>query len=104
MPSSNYTTIRSAMAAKQQVICTYNGYHRELCVHTLGTSGNKEMALAYQFAGDSSNPPRTDADRWRCLEVEKIEKLAVRDGEWYSADNHSKKQTCVKEVDLEVYP
>lgn len=102
MPSSSYNTIRAAMVARQQVICSYNGYHREMCVHAIGTSGEKEMILGYQFAGDSSKPPTSDEQRWRCMEVAKLEGVTVRDGPWRTSANHSKAQTCVKNVDLEV--
>ncbi len=102
MPSSSYVAIRAAMAAKKQITCSYNGYHREMCVHTIGTSAGKEMILGYQFAGESSKPPSTDDQRWRCMEVAKIENITVRDGPWKTSANHSKAQTCVKDVDFEV--
>lgn len=103
MPSQAYQTIRAAMEARQQIICTYNGYHRELCVHTLGVSGGSEMMLAYQFAGDSSKPPTSDSQRWRCLDIAKLEGVSARSGEWHTSANHSQNQTCVKEVDLEIF-
>ncbi|MGU3317005.1 hypothetical protein ACLBWH_15780 [Sphingomonas sp. M6A6_1c] len=90
------------MLARRQVICSYNGYHREICVHTIGMSGGKEMILGYQFAGENNNPPQSDEQRWRCMEVAKLEGITVRDGPWRTSTNHSKAQTCVKDVDLEV--
>jgi hypothetical protein len=89
VPSSSYNTIRAAMLARQQVIFSYNGYHREMCVHTIGSSGGVEMILGYQFAGGSSKPPTSDDQRWRCMEVAKVQGLAVREGPWHTSTNHS---------------
>jgi hypothetical protein len=92
------------MLSKQTLICTYNGYHREMCAHTLGIGiGGVEKVLSYQFAGDSSRPPKSDDDRWRCMDVANIQNLRVIDGPWHTSDNHSREQTCVKVIDLEVY-
>jgi hypothetical protein len=102
MKSESYNIIRAAMLARRQVVCSYNGYRREICVHTIGMSGGKEMILGYQFAGESSNPPQSDEQRWRCMEVAKLERITVRDGPWRTSTNHSKAQTCVKDVDLEI--
>ncbi len=102
MHSTAYDTIKAAMKSKQQVICTYGGHSRELCVHTIGTSADKEMMLAYQFGGQSSSSFRSDQDRWRCMEIAKVGNVSVRDGSWHTAANHSKSQTCVKDVDFEV--
>lgn len=104
MASANYEMIRRSMLAKQALICTYKGYHREMCAHTLGKGiGGVEKVLAYQFAGESSRPPQSDDDRWRCLDVADIKNLQVIDGPWHTAKNHSKKQTCVKVIDLEIF-
>lgn len=93
MRSAYYRLIRAAMVARQQIICSYDGYHREMCVHTIGMSGEKEMILGYQFAGGSSKPPQSDEQRWRCMDVAKLEGVTVRDGPWRTSDNHSRTQT-----------
>ena len=106
MPSSAYALIREAIQNKQQVTATYGGYLRELCPHAigLGPSGN-EQALFYQFGGYSSRGEAKDlpeADGWRCLAVDGLSDLSVRDGDWYTGDNHSVKNSCIKDLDLEV--
>lgn len=104
MGSTSYNTILHAMQNRQHILCLYNGYPRELCVHAIGTSGGKEMILGYQFAGESSRPPQSDAQRWRCLEIARMEGVTVRDGPWRTSTNHSQAQTCVKEVEYEIIP
>lgn len=53
MPSTAYTLFRSAILREQQVTCMYDGRHRELCPHIIGTNrSGEEVVLARQFAGE----------------------------------------------------
>jgi len=55
MPSATYTLFRNAILGERQVVCFYEGRHRELCPHIIGTNkANEEVVLAWQFAGESS--------------------------------------------------
>jgi len=103
MPSISYSTILAAMKKRQQIICVYQGFHRELCVHTIGHKSGKEKILAFQFAGESSKgiPP---GGEWRCMFIDDIAEILVKDGAWYTRDNHTKEQTCVDQVEFEVFP
>lgn len=106
MSSNLYAEIRSAIADKKQVVATYGGHRREMCPHAigLGLAGN-EQALFYQFAGSSSKGDASqldDNDRWRCMALDALEDVDIRDGKWQSAGNHSVPNTCIKEIDLEV--
>lgn len=102
MPSSAYLALREAMELRQQVVCLYQDRLREVCPHTLGYRAGREKVLTFQFAGDSSRglPP---GGEWRCMFVDQITVLETKDGEWHSADSHLRPQTCVEEIDLEVY-
>jgi hypothetical protein len=66
MPSRTYDLFAEAMADRKQILCTYDGYPRELCPIVLGHSREEEKALTYQFGGRSSKglPP---GGQWRCL-------------------------------------
>jgi hypothetical protein len=59
MPSPAYKLFEEAMAGRKQVRCTYDGHFREFCPVILGHTNGQEMALAYQFAGQSKSglPP-----------------------------------------------
>jgi predicted DNA-binding transcriptional regulator YafY len=101
MTSTTYQIFRQAIVNKQQITCTYNGLYREICPHTLGHSGGHEQALSFQFAGQSSRGPPPDGE-WRCMKLDDVVNAKIKDGPWHTADNHSRPQTCVKQVDVEV--
>ena len=100
--SPSYAAIRAAILNKQQVLGNYQGYYRELCPHTLGLKNGREQALFIQFGGESSSGLSDDPTRnWRCIPLADFELIEVRDGEWHTASNHSRPQTCVDDVDVE---
>lgn len=102
MPSAEYQAIREAMENMQQVTCMYQDRRREICPHTLGYKNGQEKVLGFQFAGDSSKglPP---GGEWRCMFVEQISNVTARNGQWYTRDDHLRPQTCVDDIDLEVF-
>jgi hypothetical protein len=102
--SASFLLLREAIAKKQWVIADYNGYRREMCPHTLGWKNGREMALLYQFGGGSSSglDPVGSPSNWRCVFVDRLSNVEVRDGAWFTASNHSRKQTCVDQVDSAV--
>lgn len=102
MPSNQYSAIRAAMQNRLQVTCVYQGRYREICPHTLGYKGGQEKVLAFQFAGESSKglPPEGE---WRCMFVEQIEQITTREGPWHTRDDHLRPQTCVDDIELEVF-
>lgn len=101
MPSHTYDLFRQAILGRKQITCMYQGHRRELCPHTLGHSEGEEMALSFQFAGGSSKglPP---GGQWRCMFLAEVTDAQIRDGEWHTSTGHSRPQTCVKDVDVEV--
>ena len=66
------------MTNRQQVLCTYDGYPRELCPVILGHTNGQEVALTYQFAGKSKSQ-----GRWKCLSLSKVSNIQLRDGPWH---------------------
>jgi hypothetical protein len=99
MPSPTYTLFRNAILAEQQVVCTYEGRHRELCPHILGTNKRgEETVLAWQFAGESSGK----LPQWRCLRLADVRNARARNGPWYEGHSHRTSQTCVSNIDLDV--
>ena len=102
--SSTYNIIRDAIVNKLQVVATYDGHVREMCPQVIGTKGGREQALFYQFGGTSSsgvivpNSPRN----WRCIPIDGLSNVSSRAGPWHTGGNHSKAQTCVDNVDVEV--
>ncbi len=101
MPSATYEIFRQAIVGKKQVVCTYQGFSRELCPHTLGYTDGRERSLSFQFAGGSSRglPP---GGQWRCMNLDEVQNPQIKDGPWHTGPTHLKPQTCVKQVQVEV--
>ena len=103
--SSQYDSVRSAILNKQQVFANYNGYFGALCPHVIGWNKNgEEQCLFYQFDGESSSGrivPRSPKN-WRCISLSNLENISIRDGKWHTASNHSRRQSCVHQIDVEV--
>lgn len=95
-----YELIRGATLARQQVVATYNGHRRELCPHVLGRKDGRRQALFFQFGGGSrsSLPPEGE---WRCIPIDGLEDVVVRDGPWHTGGTHLHPETCVDEIDAE---
>ena len=99
-----YEALRQAILNKQQIIATYNGYSREMCPHVLGSKNGKLHCLFYQFGGHSSSGiivPGSDKN-WRCISISGLSQVTVQNGAWHTATNHSRRQTCIDVVDVEV--
>jgi hypothetical protein len=97
----SYAIVRQAIAEKKQIICHFQGFDRQICPHVIGTKNGREQVLAYQFAGGSKSglPPE---GQWRCMPIAEIMTAKIQDGPWHTGQQHSKPQTCVDQVDLEV--
>lgn len=95
-----YNTIREATLAKRQVLATYKGHLRELCPHVLGTKNGRRQALFFQFGGGSTSPLPPGGE-WRCLPIDGLGDVVVRDGPWHTSDDHEYPETCVDTIDVE---
>src|SRR3954447_10310162 len=101
MPSRNYQLFRRAIVTRQLITCTYQGFYREVCPHILGHKNGREVALTFQFAGQSrSGLP--SAGEWRCLSLADVDNVQIRGGQWYSGPSHRVTQACVDAIDIDV--
>jgi hypothetical protein len=103
VPSLTYALFDQAMTSRKQVLCTYDGYARELCPIILGHTNGQEVALTFQFAGGSKSglPP---AGQWKCFWLSKVGNVRLRDGPWHAGSSHIRPQACVQAVDRDVNP
>ncbi len=101
MPSATFELFREAIFNEKQVLCTYGGYHRELCPHILGRSNGEEKVLTFQFAGQSRTglPP---GGEWRCLYLSQVRDARLRDGPWHAGGQHRTAQRCVIDVEVDI--
>jgi len=104
-----HAQVRAAIVRRRLIAALYRGRRRLLCPHLLGWNryGRLQM-LCYQYGGESESglKPAGASDNWRCLAVESLSQVELLDGPWQTAENHSRPQTCIEEVELDVdtYP
>jgi len=100
MPS-NADLLTEAINQKKQVTAYYDGLYREMCPHVMGWKNGAMHVLSYQFAGQSSSglPPE---GQWKCMDVDGLSQLTVRDGLWHTGTTHGQPQTCVDQILAEV--
>ena len=105
MPSTAYNAIKAAIAAKQNISADYKGYPRIMTPHTLGYKDGKEKCLFYQFAGKSSSAstfPENSPTNWRCVFIDELSHVSAVGGTLHTCGTHTKRQTCVDNVDAEM--
>jgi len=102
-PSLTYKLFEQAMTERKQVVCVYDGYRRELCPIILGHTEGEEKALTFQFGGEGKNHLPAGG-QWKCFWLSGVSDVQLRDGPWHVGSRHSKTQTCVEVVDLDVNP
>jgi hypothetical protein len=106
--NETYRTIRQAIIDKDIVVAKYHGHVREMCPHVIGKKKGHAQALFYQFAGGSTTElgPDGSSSNWRCVIVDELSDVSIRKsrGEWHTASNYSRPQTCVDQgsIDVEV--
>jgi hypothetical protein len=101
--SETYRLFEQAMIERKQIVCTYDGYRRELCPIILGHSKEEEKALTFQFGGEAKSGLPTGGE-WKCFSLSEVSDVQLRDGPWHAGSRHGQKQTCVQIVDLDVNP
>ena len=100
-----HAQIRSAIVHRRPITALYRGRRRLLCPHLLGWNKHRRLqVLCYQYGGDSESglQPTGASDNWRCLAVENLSQVELLDDPWQTAENHSRPQTCIEEVELDV--
>ncbi len=96
-----YELVRRAILGKRQVVATYAGHRRAMCPHAIGTKGGLGQALFFQFAG-GSNAGLAPGGGWRCLAIDRLSEIEVRDGEWHTAPDYNGPGSCIDAVDLAI--
>ena len=96
-----YAALRQAILDREQVSCMYQGHFRLCCPHTIGTTNGVPLVLVYQFGGSSKSGLPPDGE-WRCLDIPAMTQVRVHSGEWHTGYRHTRPQTCVKQVDIDI--
>ncbi len=100
---NTYELVKQAIIDKRCVTCLYNGYLRKMTPHVIGTKKGIRQALFYQYGGESNSGLSVDPTKnWRCIPIDKIKDLSVNSDLFQTAQNHSKTQSCVDNIDVEI--
>jgi hypothetical protein len=99
--SMTYRLIRQAMVDRKQIVCRFDGYRREFCPIIIGRGKGRERVFVFQFGGGSSTGLRPGGD-WRCLDIERLTDVELRDGPWIEGESHKREQPCIDDLDLDV--
>jgi len=93
--------LKTAIENKLQVVAIAGGHLREFCPHAIGWKRGVHHVMTFQFAGtsDSGLPP---GGQWRCFDVAKLSNVRLRHGEWHTGSRHTRPQTCVDQIELEI--
>ncbi|MSQ32187.1 MAG: hypothetical protein EXR59_02980 [Dehalococcoidia bacterium] len=99
-----YSLIRQDILNKEQVVATYDGYQREMCLYVIGTKDGNNQALFYQFGRSSRSglSPVGSENNWRCIPISGLSNVSLRKGEWFTAANFSRRQHCIDSIGAEV--
>jgi hypothetical protein len=103
MTSRTYQLFAWAIENRSRIRCTQNGLPREICPIVLGHSDEKEKALVWQVAGETSAGPLRKPG-WKCFLLTNVAEVRLADGAWLTGPSHRSEQSCVHEVDYDANP
>ena len=91
------------MLAGKALSIRYQGYDRLVCAHVIGMKNGHEQVLTYQYGGGSASGLGIGG-QWRCMPIGGIGNVQVLNDPWKTGPNtHEKTQTCVDQVDVELW-
>jgi hypothetical protein len=99
-----YRLLWTAVANKQPIGAIYKDRPRLFCPHRLGRNRARQLrVLCYQYGGESESglAPAGSPENWRCVVLEKLRKVELRESSWKTAPNHSRPASCVIEADID---
>lgn len=104
-----YRLVWTAVANRKPIEAMYERRRRLFCPHRLGRNRQGELrVLCYQYGGESRSGLQApgSASNWRCLVLEKLNRVKLADDVWRTAPNHSRPGSWVAEPDIDAadYP
>ena len=97
---SAYDIICRAIQNRTSISAYYDGYHRVLSPHAIGTAktGAHINVHSVQTGGFTSNGPigQILAQNWKCMHLEKLVGVAHHDDPWQTAGNRSRPAWCIQ--------
>jgi hypothetical protein len=99
-----YQLVWAAVANKKPIEAFYQERPRLFCPHRLGRNREGQLrVLCYQYGGESKSglQPVGSPANWRCVALEKLSRVKLREDAWRTAPNHSRPASCVAEADID---
>lgn len=88
--------IRDAIRNKQNISAVYRGRVRLLSPHALGYKNDVLHVLSVQYGGESSSGLGADpSENWRCMAVGALSEVSPAEGDFVTAANHKRPNTCI---------
>ena len=100
-----YETICHAIENEVSIEAMYDGYHRILCPHAVGTASDGRINVhSVQTGGSTSSGPIGPIieHNWKCMKVDKLLCVSLHKDPWQTAHNHSVPASCIKHKHVEV--
>jgi hypothetical protein len=100
-----YRLMWTAVASRRPISAVYKKRPRLFCPHRLGRNhAGEQRVLCYQYGGESESglAPMGSPENWRCIAVEKLQVVELREDSWRTASNHSRPAHCIVDVDIDV--
>ena len=98
----SYQLIRQAVVAQRCLTAMYQGRVRHFSPHAIGQGNDgSENVMGYQYAGESSHPLPAGGE-WRCFRVDGLSAVQQNSDPWHTRADHSRPNTCVTRIDVEV--
>jgi hypothetical protein len=101
MVSQSYAKIWRAMRERMQITCEYQARYREACPIILGYSAEgQERVLVFQVGGQTSAGSKLPG--WRSFDLSGLRDLRLRKGPFVEGDRHTRAQSLIRFVDVDV--
>src|ERR1700685_584486 len=99
-----YRLVGAAEANKHTIEAIYQGRLRLFCPHRLGRDREGRVrVLCYQYGGESGSglQPVGSPENWRCMALEKLSRVKVKEEGGRTALNRSRPTLFVAEADID---
>jgi hypothetical protein len=100
-----HSIVYAAVAGRRPISAVYENHPRLFCPHRLGKNREGERrVLCYQYGGASESGLAEEGSpkNWRCIALGKLGCVVLREDVWRTAPNHSRPQTCIVDVEIDV--
>jgi hypothetical protein len=99
-----YRLVWTAVESRKPIETIYHARWRLFCPHRLGRNRQGRLrVLCYQYGGESESglEPAGSPANWRWVVLEQLSGVKLLDSGWWTAPNHSRPTSCVRNADID---